>query len=198
MSEKEYVHSVGVYLSDVRRSKGMTQTECGKAANISRSTISDIEKGFRLPSGKDVVSLCQVLDITPNDIFSCGGLESPVPDKEKSKKEVVENAAMLVRTIFSFYRLSKQSKRLIGDTIFRLAAAERGHDFVSEAADCKKFVEDALNNEGIRELVVDKLNTIRVADNKEPLDIESFDVAITELLDGIFSGNLNPISVLRK
>lgn len=198
MSEKEYIHSVGVYLSDVRRTKGMTQTECGEAANISRSTISDIEKGFRLPSGKDVVSLCQVLDITPNDIFSCGGLESPVPDKDKSKKEAVENMAMLLRTIFAFYKLSKQSKRLMGDTIFRLAAAERGHDFVKEAADIRLFGVDFFNNEIVRQSFLDYVNKIRRVEGKQLLDDDSFEMVITELLDGIFSGEINPIDTLRK
>lgn len=198
MSEKEYIHSVGVYISDVRKSKGLTQTECGNAADISRSTISDIEKGCRLPSGKDVVSLCRVLGITPNDIFSCGEFEKSVPELVDSNKEVAENMALLARTVFSFYKLSKQSKGLIGDMIFRLAAAERGHDFVKEAAEIREFVDACFNNEDVQQLIVMFINSFREKEGKEPLETQSLSVIISELVDGFLTGKIIPIDELRK
>lgn len=190
MSEKEYIHSVGVYISDVRKSKGLTQTECGKAADISRSTISDIEKGLRLPSGKDVLSLCQVLDLTPNDIFSCGNSDHPFTESRTADEETVESLAMMARAIYSFYKLSRQSKRLMGDTMFRLAEAENGHDFVNTASFIKDFVSEMLSSQEMKDTALKVANAQREGRGKPRLEGVSFEVVINELVEALANGDI--------
>jgi|TARA_E500000081_G_scaffold131578_1_gene141946 transcriptional regulator with XRE-family HTH domain len=190
MSEKEYIHSVGVYISDVRKSKGLTQTECGKAADISRSTISDIEKGLRLPSGKDVLSLCQVLDLTPNDIFSCGNSDHPFTESRTADEETVESLAMMARAIYSFYKLSRQSKRLMGDTMFRLAEAENGHDFVNTASFIKDFVSEMLSSQEMKDTALKVANAQREGRGKPRLEGASFEVVINELVEALANGDI--------
>lgn len=190
MSEKEYIHSVGVYISDVRKSKGLTQTECGKVADISRSTISDIEKGLRLPSGKDVLSLCQVLDLTPNDIFSCGNSDHPFTESRTPDEETVESLAMMARAVYSFYKLSRQSKRLMGDTMFRLAEAENGHDFVHTASFIKEGVEAALNTPEAKQVALNLANSKRAKKGLEPLEDVPFEVIVSELVKAIADGDI--------
>jgi transcriptional regulator with XRE-family HTH domain len=190
MSEKEYIHSVGVFISDVRKSKGLTQSECGEAANISRSTISDIEKGLRLPSGKDVLSLCGVLDLTPNEIFSCGDKDHSFTESKTPNEETVESLAMMVRAIYSFYKLSRQSKRLMGDTMFRLAEAENGHDFVRTASFIKESVEAMLNSPEAQETALKIANAKREAKGEPELVDVSFEVIIAELVDALAGGDI--------
>jgi transcriptional regulator with XRE-family HTH domain len=190
MSEKEYIHSVGVYISDVRKSKGLTQTECGKAADISRSTISDIEKGLRLPSGKDVLSLCQVLDLTPNDIFSCGNSDHPFTESRTADEETVESLAMMARAIYSFYKLSRQSKRLMGDTMFRLAEAENGHDFVKTASFIKESVSAMLNSPEAKATALKIANAQREGRGEPPMSDVSFEVIVGELVRALADGDI--------
>jgi len=190
MSEKEYIHSVGVYISDVRKSKGLTQTECGKAADISRSTISDIEKGLRLPSGKDVLSLCQVLDLTPNDIFSFGNSDHPFTESRTPEDEAIESLTVMFRAIYSFYKLSRQSKRLMGDTMFRLAEAENGHEFVNNAASIKDFVSEVFNSQEMKDSAMETANRMKGSAGDPMVDDSSFKPMLMELIDSMFNGGI--------
>lgn len=155
MSEKEYTHSVGKYISDLRKRKNLNQSECGELSGVSRSTISDIEKGLRLPSTKDLLALCRVLKTTPNDVLSCGDSSFEFT-KERSENDILrDDLITLSRAYYSFIRLSRQSKNIINDAMYRIAADEHGQTFVDEVKDIDDYVDIFLNNEETQKITRD-------------------------------------------
>lgn len=155
MSEKEYTHSVGKYISDLRKRKNLNQSECGELSGVSRSTISDIEKGLRLPSTKDLLALCRVLKTTPNDVLSCGDSSFEFT-KERSENDILrDDLITLSRAYYSFIRLSRQSKNIINDAMYRIAADEHGQAFVDEVKDIDDYVDIFLNNEETQKITRD-------------------------------------------
>lgn len=55
-----------VWLVDLRKSKGMNQKELASKAGISQNYLSNIEKGFRNPSGRVALRLSSVLGFDMN------------------------------------------------------------------------------------------------------------------------------------
>lgn len=58
-----------VKLIKTRESKGLTQSELAKKANISRPLIANIERGYASPSLKNAYKIAKALDSTIDEIF---------------------------------------------------------------------------------------------------------------------------------
>ena len=56
-------------LAEIRREKGLSQTELAKMVGVSRNTISSIETGQFNPTAKLALILCIALDKKFEDIF---------------------------------------------------------------------------------------------------------------------------------
>ena len=53
-----------------RKAKGMTQAEVAEAAGLSDRTYADIERGCVNMRIETILRICDVLDITPNDVLT--------------------------------------------------------------------------------------------------------------------------------
>ena len=62
--------NIGEKLVSFRKEKELTQEEVSKKLNIPKSKISKWERNELYPEIDDVVSLCKLYDITPNDLLS--------------------------------------------------------------------------------------------------------------------------------
>ena len=62
-------------LKKYRKQKGYTQVELGKALNYGYTAIANYESGRNEPSFDDLISLCHVLDTTPNDLLGFSPME---------------------------------------------------------------------------------------------------------------------------
>ena len=49
---------------------GMTQAEIGKKIGVSQQTVSHYVRGDKLPALDTFAMLCEVLEVSPNDILS--------------------------------------------------------------------------------------------------------------------------------
>jgi len=58
-----------VKLAEIRKSKGLTQTELAKILGCKKSTISDYERGERQPNLEKLQNLAKALDCTVNDLI---------------------------------------------------------------------------------------------------------------------------------
>lgn len=58
-------------LSEVRRARGWSQRKLGMISGLSRSHISEMEKGMYDPTIKTICRLCKALGCTPNDLIDC-------------------------------------------------------------------------------------------------------------------------------
>ncbi len=69
-------HKIGAKFYTFRKAKGMTQAEVAEAAGLSDRTYADIERGGVNMRIETILRICNVLDITPNDVLT---EESDVP-----------------------------------------------------------------------------------------------------------------------
>lgn len=61
---------VGENLKLARKAKGLTQTQVAQSLNKYQSDYSDYERGVVQLDYEKIVTLCKMLDITPNDLFA--------------------------------------------------------------------------------------------------------------------------------
>ena len=188
MNNRQYFLSVGKFITDKRKDMNLNQGQFGELVGISRSTISDIEKGGRLPSTLDLLSLCKELNITPNEILSVGGLYD-LSSKKSKRKESEDDFIFIIKNFYSFFKLSKQSKILIGNLIYQIAKDENNDEFVKFLNDSELNIRSALSNPDIRKFMNEFCNLVRVSLDMEPLkeDVEIiclFSDIIHEFMNG--------------
>ncbi len=63
-------HAIGNKLYSVRKRMGMTQAEVAEEAGLSLKTYADIERGSVNMRVETVLKICDVLHITPDEIFT--------------------------------------------------------------------------------------------------------------------------------
>lgn len=62
--------TIGNKLYSVRKKMGMTQAQVAEAAGLSDRTYADIERGSVNMRIESILKICDVLHITPNEIFT--------------------------------------------------------------------------------------------------------------------------------
>ena len=85
-------NSIGEFIQQLRKDKGMTQKELAEIIGMSDKTISKWESGNSLPDTSVLVSLCKALDISVNELLSC----EKIPPEDYSKK-AEENIMTLMK-----------------------------------------------------------------------------------------------------
>jgi transcriptional regulator with XRE-family HTH domain len=61
---------IGKFISECRKSKNITQAQLAEKLNITDRAISKWENGKSLPDSSIMLDLCEILDITVNDLLS--------------------------------------------------------------------------------------------------------------------------------
>lgn len=77
------LYEIGNKLYKIRKSKGFTQAEVAEKAELSDRTYADIERGNVNMRLKTLLAICNVLNITPNEILTIE------PQKPFSEVELV-------------------------------------------------------------------------------------------------------------
>lgn len=186
MKNKEYALSVGKYIADRRKDKNLTQLECCNACGISRSTMSDIEKGSRLPSSTDMLSLCAVLDVTPNDIYSYGSKDADI-FKNKNKNQASSDIKLFLKASCSYFMLSRQSKALVSSLLYNIAKDEIGPSYQSVIDRIDDFADEIIDSDLLDGIIFSKVNGDREKKGLELLNTDQRDVAIAEFMDSFLN-----------
>lgn len=76
---------IGKYIAFCRKKKNLTQEQLAEKLYITDRAISKWENGICLPDAGNMPLLCEILDITINDLFS--GEVVDMKDKEKNLEE---------------------------------------------------------------------------------------------------------------
>lgn len=63
---------IGRFIAAARRAKGLTQRELAEALGLSNRTISKWECGDGLPELANILPLCELLDITADELLRGG------------------------------------------------------------------------------------------------------------------------------
>lgn len=94
--------NIGQFIQELRKAKNMTQKDLAEMIGVSDKTISKWENGNSIPDTSILLSLCQALDISVNELVSCKKLPS---DEYSSNAEV--NMMKLLRKNEEVGRYSK-------------------------------------------------------------------------------------------
>lgn len=62
--------AVGKFISTCRKDKGLTQIQLAEKLNITNRAVSKWETGKSCPDASIMLKLCDILDITVNDLLS--------------------------------------------------------------------------------------------------------------------------------
>ena len=77
---------IGKFISSKRKEKNITQSKLAEMLGITERAISKWENGICLPDAATMPELCEILDISINDLF-CG----EVVDMKNNEKKLEEN-----------------------------------------------------------------------------------------------------------
>lgn len=81
MNEQLFYTTTGKTIQRRRKANKLTQADIGHLIGCSQQTINDWESGRRRPAAYELIRMCKILGIKPDDIF---GLVDAVPwDREK-------------------------------------------------------------------------------------------------------------------
>jgi transcriptional regulator with XRE-family HTH domain len=76
---------LGQRISQIRKSRGMTQDNLAEKSDISNNFISHIENSHSIPSLETLLKICAALEVTPNDVLIGASTET----KEYLNNEIV-------------------------------------------------------------------------------------------------------------
>ena len=77
---------IGTFISKKRKEHKLTQSELADKLNITDRAISKWENGVCLPDASIMHELCEILEITINDLFS-----GEIVDMKDNEKKLEEN-----------------------------------------------------------------------------------------------------------
>lgn len=93
---------IGKFISTCRKNKNLTQEQLAETLNVSDRAVSKWERGLNLPDASLMLELCNILDITVNEL-----LTGEIIKKEKYMKQAETNLIELKS------KLEEQTKKLL-------------------------------------------------------------------------------------
>ena len=83
---------IGKFIAELRKTKGLTQSQLAEHFGISNKAVSKWETGKSLPDASIMIDLCNLLGITVNELLS-GERISMEDYKEKAEENIIGVAA---------------------------------------------------------------------------------------------------------
>ena len=80
---------IGIFIKQKRKEKKITQSELAEKLNVTDRTISKWENGICMPDSGTISELCNILNITINDLFS-GEVVDMKDNEEKLSKNLLD------------------------------------------------------------------------------------------------------------
>lgn len=112
---------IGNKIRDLRLAKGLKTKELADLIGVDQSTISKIETDKALPSLPTLESICEVLDVSLQDIFT--DLESNLAREVAAPYGLESEAAKVLK---GFIKLSEKERQIILDLINLLTRTHSG------------------------------------------------------------------------
>lgn len=83
---------IGKFISNKRKEKNITQSELAELLGITDRAISKWENGICMPDASNILELCNIFNITINDLFS-----GEVVDMKENEKKLEEHLLEMTR-----------------------------------------------------------------------------------------------------
>ena len=61
---------IGKFIAECRKRQGLTQIQLAEKLNITDKAVSKWERGMAMPDSSIMLELCDILDITVNELLS--------------------------------------------------------------------------------------------------------------------------------
>jgi transcriptional regulator with XRE-family HTH domain len=81
--------NIGNAIKKIRTNKSLTQEDLSRLTEISQTSISQIEKGIKRPSQKNLQKICKALEVPETVVYFYGLEESDIPQKKKKVYNLV-------------------------------------------------------------------------------------------------------------
>ena len=90
---------IGRFIAERRKMKSLTQAQLAEKLNITDRAVSKWENGRALPDSSIMLELCEILDITVNDLLCGEVVVMEKYDKELEKKllEMIKEKEKAIR-----------------------------------------------------------------------------------------------------
>lgn len=75
--------NIGGAIKKIRTGKSLTQGDLSKMTIISQTSISQIEKGIKRPSQKNLQKICRALEVPETIVYFYGLEECDIPNQKK-------------------------------------------------------------------------------------------------------------------
>jgi transcriptional regulator with XRE-family HTH domain len=89
--------NIGTTIKQLRKEKGMNQTEFGNKVDITQATLSQIESGQTVPHKTTLKRICEVLEVPQELLYMMSVEENNIP---KEKRELYSIAKDLMLKVF--------------------------------------------------------------------------------------------------
>ena len=83
--------AIGKFISTCRKDKGLTQIQLAEKLNITNRAVSKWETGRSCPDASIMLKLCDILDITVNDLLSGERVGMEKYQKKQKKDQAQKN-----------------------------------------------------------------------------------------------------------
>ncbi len=100
--------NIGERLLKFRKQKGLTQEEVSKELNVPKSKISKWEKDELHPEIDEVIAICNLYGVTPNDILSKStkGIKKIQKDDNKKYTKLIIDEIITIITVIIYLFVS--------------------------------------------------------------------------------------------
>lgn len=97
----------GAYIASKRKQKQMTQAQLAEKLNISTNAVSKWERGLNLPDTGLMPELCQLLDISLNELFAAEDIEPQqiVKTTDQNLYEALQNSTFTLPERIKYFRI---------------------------------------------------------------------------------------------
>lgn len=109
MSDINNMETIGKNIKYAREDKGIAQNVLASKLNISAASVSNWEKGKRMPDITNLIAICNALDVESDQIL---GLKATPTKANKNKAQLLENnlSEMEFDLLAKFRQLNKDNK----------------------------------------------------------------------------------------
>ncbi|MBQ6877795.1 MAG: helix-turn-helix transcriptional regulator [Oscillospiraceae bacterium] len=90
-------------LSAARKAKGLSQEELAEKIEVSRQAISKWENGIAQPETANILKLCEILEVSPNELFCYEEKASATEENKKPKPGKKFLIIMAIIMLFAVY-----------------------------------------------------------------------------------------------
>lgn len=148
----DHTDSIALEIRKAREARGLSFTDLSRLTGVSRTTLHDYESGRSKPGAKELLRLCEALEVTPNRLLlgvespygGAGGVLLPLVEMARSAPEKALGLSVIIlplvaTTLAQIGNESLVALATMADETFRARDPERFFHFSKLIAEFESF-----------------------------------------------------------